>query len=180
MIHGDDVRLLPVDKPESRTFLEERLEGRQIARLQYLFFPTEAWGIGLELTSGARLVIWSADNAGGRFAWRLPMRWIPPQKIWTKNMNRHYGTERKYALKVEEEADALQARVEGAMIVGAKPTFEPNASRGEVIVLEFRDGDRLKIEALPGNVKRHCKADMNVELIEAPPKTISMPLIVRP
>ena len=180
MIFGDDVRLLPVDKPERRTMLEERLEGRQLARLQYMMTPGNEWGVGLVLTSGARIFMWAMENFSERYAWRLPMRWIPPQKIWTKGMNRHYGTERKYALKAEEEADALQARVEGQMIVGAKPTYEPNASRGEVLLIEIREGDTLKIEALPGNHKRQCRADMNVELIEAQPKHISLPGLILP
>jgi hypothetical protein len=49
-------------------------------------------------------------------------------------------------------------------------------------MFEVRGGDRLKIEALPGSHKREnrCRADMNVEFIEAPKRSISTPGIIIP
>lgn len=179
-----DGRLIPIERPEKRTALQERLEGRQIARLVYFLSPHEEWGCGLELTSGARMAFWSTQDRGAsRYRWRIMIRYLPPQRIWTKSMVAHFTNERKYALKGEEAADALQERVEGGWIEGARPTPEPSPAGGEVIVLELRGGEKLKIEALPPkNVRGRpfIRADMNVELIEAPSKTISMPGLILP
>lgn len=178
----EDPRLLPIEMPEKRTLIHERLEGRQISRLQYMMTPLDEWAVGFEMTSGARTVIWSSrDHANQKYRYRLIIRYIPPQRIWTPKMTRHFGNERKNALIPEEPADDLQERVEGQYIEAVRPTYEASPMAGEILFLDFRGGDRLKLEALPGDPKKKLRADLSAEFIEKP-KThfTSGPLIVIP
>ena len=181
-------RLLPVERPEHRTWLQERLEGRQIARLDYALTPVPEWGLGFTLTSGARLAMWSTEDRDfrtghSRYAWRLMMRWIAPQRIVTPRMVAFFGRGRDSGLETAvtphlgpdlrtEAADALQQQVEGEVIVGAAPVYEPNAGAGERIVIEFRGGGKLQLDALPPKRgDRTCRADLDAAWLAPPEKT---------
>lgn len=192
-------QLLPADKPEAPTLLQERLEGRQVARMDYLLSPNAEWGVGYSLTSGARLAMWATRDDGtgsampGKYRWRIILRWLPPQRIWTRRMGRFFGygrDDRRYGTAVRpnvgsdrpaEPPDDLQRRVEGEVIVGAAPTYEPNAERGEVLVFEFRGGGRLRHDALPplrGAALpdgMRLRADMAVRWFPPPERRIFVP-----
>lgn len=182
-VSGGDDRLLPVEKPEGRTYLAERLEGRQIARLQYILTPAEEWGAALELTSRARCIFWAAeDHDARRYRWRIVMRWMPPLKIVTSKVWAHFTQDRHRALAGEEPPDDLQKYVEGEWIIGAAPTYEPNGQGGETIILELRGGAKLRFDALPPRreARPKIRADFAIEYIKPPSVTTLGSLIVTP
>lgn len=180
-IDGGDNRLLPVEKPEARTYLQERLEGRQVARMHDLITPADEHGLGFELTSGARVALWSARDFDARkYQWRVVFRWIPPMKIWTPTSTRHFGDERRNALKPEDRADKLQERVEGQWIEHVGPTFEPNPYGGETVVFHFRGGATFTLDACPPGKGSKDTSDMRFAFTDAPAKTFTGGIIIAP
>ena len=177
----DDLRLFPMEKPEARTYLQERLEGRQIARLVTLETMDGCEGFGMELVQRSRLAFWAApDPDRGKYTHRLVFRYIPPLKIITKEILLHFGMDRRSA--GAGLPDALQERVEGQMIVGCSPTYEPGPHGGEVVTFEFRDGRKFRCEAVGpedfGKLKR-IRATIFHDLIEPQAGRVTfMPLIV--
>lgn len=171
---------LPIEKPEGRLNLQQRLEGQQIARYQDIITPADEFGFALELTNLWRFLFWSAQDRGGfgsKYKWRLVHRAIPAQRILTKTMVQHYMNERKNATRAPEElGTALQERVEGQVIVGVHPAYEPNGAGGERLEIEFREGSRLRWDALPPRPgDRTCRADVHEEWIDRPARTIITP-----
>ncbi len=182
---GFDGHTLPYEKPENRTWLQERLERRQVSLLDYIMTPDDSWGCALTLTSGARMLFWSAtdrawESGQSPYRFRIVLRWMPPHKIWTGRMGRYFGRGRDSGLATAvtphlgadvpiEAPDDVQRRVEGEYIVGASPTYRPNRDAGEQIVLEFRGGGRLRLDALlPRPGQRTCRVDMGVEWVPPP------------
>ena len=124
-----DGRTLPYERPEQRTWLQERLERRQVALLDYIMTPDDCWGCALTLTSGARMLFWSAfdrawDSGQSPYRLRIVLRWMPPHKIWTGRMLRYFGRGRDSGLgtavtphlgadRPAEPPDDVQRRVEG-------------------------------------------------------------------
>ena len=180
-------RLLPVEREERPTWLHQRLERRQVSRLHYVLTPADEWGMAAELTSGARIVFWSSVNhdfhtGHSPYAWRIVIRWMAPQRIVTARMHRYFGFGRDSGLGTAvtphagpdlraEQADELQKRVEGEVIAGASPTYEPNELAGERIEIEFVGGGRLRLDALPPPRDSRDRADMDVQWIAPPERT---------
>lgn len=98
------------------------------------------------------------------------MRWMPPLKVVTPKVWAHFTQDRRHTLANEEEADELQRHVEGEVIVGAAPTYEPNGQQGETIVLELRGGAKIRFDALPPRKGAQPKdrADFAIEYIKSP------------
>ncbi len=180
-----DGHTLPYEKPEERTWLQERLERRQVALLDYILTPDDCWGCALTLTSGTRMLFWSAwdrawDSGQSPYRLRVVLRWMPPHNIWTPRMRRYFGRGRDAGLATAvtphlgpdqpiEAPDDVQRRVEGEVIVGASPTYHANRAGGERVVLEFRGGGRLQLDALPPLPgQRVCRADFGVEWLRPP------------
>lgn len=176
-------RFLPIEKPERRTHLQELLERRQIGRFHMIETPLREEGFAFELTSSARCLFWASEDLDGTRKWthRIVFRHIPPMRIIAASQARHFARDRRVAGEVE--ADNLQQRIEGDVIVGASPTYEPGPSGGEVMVFEFRGGATLRVEATgPGSIgrARGIRATFDYALIEKPTTTYSGPLIVGP
>ena len=179
--------VLPYERPEKPTRLHERLEGRQLSRLQWLLTPDDCWGIGLELTSGARIILWSMrdgsyDVGQSKYRYRLMIRFMAPHQIIPPRGRRYWGYGRDSGLRTavtphdgpdlgEEAADEIQERFEGDVIVGASPTYEPNEQGCERIEVEFRSGWKLRLDALPPKPGSRDKADLAVIPIEPLAKT---------
>ena len=174
--------LLPVEKPEARLRIQERLERQQVARLEHMIMPTEEDGFGLEMTNGWRFVIFATQDdatSGGRYRWRLCYRAIPTQKIWTKRMDAHYRDQRRPEHKrfPEPRGGALQERIEGQMVTGFLPTYEAvQPHSGEQVTVEFVGGARWILTAGPaGPEARDCPATIHYEWVDPPRRLISLP-----
>jgi len=169
---NEEVRLLPGEKPEAKTMLQERLEGKIIARLHWFTEPMPHGGaaFGLELDDYSRLVIMAArPNGPSRYLARVLFRFIPPQRIITPRLRRHFtgGRERELGAPLPDD---VQRRVEGQMIRAVHTIAAPNDSGGEQCEIELRDGTRLKIHALP-DARPSFTADLWYELVEPPKPT---------
>lgn len=180
---GQDVRFFSAEKPEGTTYLQQRMEGRQVARLTYVETANAEQGVAFELTSGARLILWAQrDLDARRYSHRVVFRYMGPVTIWTKSRALHFGRGRDRA--AEEPPDTLQQHVEGEVIVGCAPTYEPGVGGGEVVVFEFRGGAKLRLTACaPGPQGRGLgiRATLEHEFIKPPEKTVmGGPLIVIP
>ena len=150
---ADDIPTLPWDgaeKPTPKTRLQEMLEGQQIAFLHYLDTPgpTASRGIALELTTGAKLMIFAARDRNSVFSARLMFRWLNPPLIVLPRMARAFSQGRDGDPSAEPPDD-LQRRVEGAVIHGVLHSTKPTRNRGEQCAIELRGGARLAFGAEP-------------------------------
>ena len=139
-----------IERTEPRTYLQERLEGHQIAVLHYLdeVGPTGSRGLAFELTDGSRLIVWAGRDRYSKFSARLFFRRLPPPLILTPE--RAAGFSRGRAADPEAgPPDELQRRVEGQMIRFVIHHKEPTLNNGEQIEWEFTGGARLHLSALP-------------------------------
>lgn len=140
----------PIERPTPRTYLQEMLEGHQIARLYYLdeVGPTGSRGLAFELTDGSRLIIWAGRDRYSKFSARLFFRRLPPPLILTPD--RAAGFSRGRGADPDAgPPDELQRRVEGQLIKGVVHSREPTEKNGEQISFEFTQGARLHLSALP-------------------------------
>jgi len=148
-----DIPTLPyerAERPVPKTLLQERLEGQQISRLHYLDAPgpTGSRGIALELTTGAKLLIFAGRDRNSAFSARLFFRWLAPPLIILPRMARAFSRGRD-GDPAAEPPDELQQRVEGAVIHGVLHSTKPTAHRGEQMAVELRGGGRLAFGAEP-------------------------------
>lgn len=159
-----DTRLLPVEKPVSEVDLWEMMADLQVARLEYDLMPDGGEAIAFEMTNGQRFIFWPVrdENEAATYRWKLILRMIPAQKIWTKRMRRHFGDERKNELGGPHRQDDLMRLIEGEVIRGIPIPPGPNSFGGEQLNIEFRGGLRLHIEAVPPRPGSTTRADLLV------------------
>jgi len=138
------------EKPTPATLLQERLEGQQVAFLHYLDEPgpTGSRGIALELTTGAKLIIFAGRDRESRYAARLFFRWMDPPRIIVPRLARAFSMGRD-GDPTADPADALQRRIEGLVIHGVLHTTALTRERGEQMAIDFRGGARLALAARP-------------------------------
>lgn len=181
-LYGDGA-FMPMETPEARGHLQQMCEGRLIARVAWDLntdLPDGAAGFGLEFAGsgpgvrgrnwgdlgqgGERLVIMALPVTSGQWIARLIWRWLPAQHLWTRQMRRHFGTDRRAA--GEPPPDFLQAQIEGQMIRGVYAPAN-HVGLGERIDLELSDGSAVIVEALPDGLPdprtgRATRCDMDV------------------
>ena len=135
----------PLEYPEPRTHLQERLEGQQIAILHYLdeAVPTGSRGLALELTTGAKLIIWAGRDRYSRYSARLFFRLMESPLIVTP------GMARTFSHGEAGERDELQRALEGEVIRGVIHHAEPTKAGGEQVEVELVGGRRVRFVALP-------------------------------
>lgn len=138
------------ERPAPRSDLQEKLERQQIARLHYLddVGPTGSRGLTIELTTGARLIIWAGRVRDPKFTARLYFRWLPRPLIILPRMERAWSGGRSRD-PLAEPADALQKYVEGSMIHGVLHSKRPMRGGGEQMAIEMVGGGRFAIGATP-------------------------------
>ena len=189
----DDRAFLPVEAPLALADLHSYLEGKQVSRLRLdmiedgppgsptALFPHGGAGFGLELTTGERLLIFAVRTVVTRdhpYTAALTWRWLEPQIIQTPRMARYFGTGRDSGLDYAvtphakpdtpaPKADPVQARVEGAVIVGARAIEAPNVEGGQQGDIELVGGDVFHLEARPGG-RPPFTADIVYELRTRP------------
>lgn len=154
-----DESVLPwqrAEKPEKRTRLEELLEGQQIARVHYLdkLGPTGSFGLGIELTTGARLIVFTGRSADSKYTALIAFRYLPRplivlprlEKVWRFGMSRDPDA---------EPPTDLQRYLEGQVVRGVVNHSEPAAKGGEQVEFEFSGGMRLHLIAEPTKKRTH-------------------------
>lgn len=144
-----DGSLIPQgEHPEPRTRLQERLEGAQVSRLYYLTEPgpTGSYGLVLELTDGAKLIIFAGRDRYSAYSARLLFRWMDRPLIILPRMETAFSGGRD---PVADPPDALQQRIEGSVIKGVHHVRTPNEHGGEMMELELSGGGRLHLAARP-------------------------------
>lgn len=148
----------PLEYPEPRTHLQERLEGQQISRLYYLdeAGPTGSYGMAFELADGSKLIVYAARDRYSRYTARLILRWLPvPLIVLPRYANAwSHGTDPLGCSP--EELDELQRRLAGQIIHGVLVTTQPNAAGGEQFTLEC-GGGKLTLGATP--IKQRIEGD---------------------
>lgn len=136
-----------VECPEPRRRIQERLDGQQIAMLHVIPEPgpTGSPVLGVEMTSGARVVIMAGRDRNSR-TWncRLLLAWMPAQKVWTPQMARHFGHGRLIEAG-DPPPEALERWLEGAVVCGIRNIREPTPTGGECLVIELSDGKPLSL-----------------------------------
>ena len=173
-----DGQFLPQgEHPEPRTRLQERLEGQQISRLYYLTEPgpTGSYGLALELTDGAKLIIFAGRDRYSQYSARLLFRWLERPLIVLPRMERAFAGGRD---TVADPPDDLQQRVEGSLIRGVIHHRTPNVHGGEVLEMEFSDGARLSLSARPlekATAQGPLLADVEYEYIKPERTRMMMP-----
>ncbi len=173
-------QFLPWDQPEALRALQERLEGRQIARYEYALVGTD-WGVGLQLTDGWRWLFWSwkENDWASRLKWRIVRRAIPSQRIWSRSVVATFSRGREQnTRKPEEPAAWLQQHVAGEVIVGGRQGQQRH-EHGEVMDLELRGGAHLRWAAGAPTDRRDtsCLAD---DFIPPPDRLVFLPNEPRP
>lgn len=148
-----DESLLPwqrAERPAPKTDLQEFLEGQQISRLWYLdeVGPTGSRGLALELTTGARLVVWAGRDRTSAFTARLFFRWLPPPRIIVPRVAKAFA-EGRDGDPAAERPDDLQRAVEGQVIRGVLHSRRPTSVGGEQMAIEMRGGAKLALGATP-------------------------------
>jgi len=135
----------PIEYPEPRTHLQERLEGQQIAVLHYLdeAGPTGSRGLAVELTTGAKLIIWAGRDRYSKYSARLFFRLMESPMIITPGMARTFSHGER------GERDELQQALEGEVIRGVIHHREPTKVGGEQVEVELVGGRRWRLAALP-------------------------------
>lgn len=173
-----DGKLIPHGEiPERRSLLQERLENKQVSRLYYLTEPgpTGSYGLVLELTDGAKLIIFAGRDRYSTYAARLLFRWMERPLIVLPRMEKAFAGGRDPAV---DPPDDLQQRVEGSVIKGVHHFRTPNEHGGEVMDVEFSGGGRLHLAARPLEkltAKGPLLADIDYEFTEPTRTRIVMP-----
>ena len=169
----------PIERGLPRTDLQEMLEGKQIAVLHYLddVGPTGSRGLAFELTDGAKLIVWAGRDRYSRFSARLFFRRLDPPRVVLPETLRVLsgGRARDPALG---PPDALQERVEGAMVKNVVHHGVPTEAGGEALDFEFSGGARLRLTAVPMEWVRGGEtflADVHYEFVQPERTHIVMP-----
>lgn len=134
------------EHPEPRTRLQERLEGQQVSRLYYLTQPgpTGSYGLALELTDGAKLIVFAARDRYSAYSARLLFRWMDRPQIVLPRMERAFVGGRD---PVADPPDDLQRHIEGSVIRGIHHFRTPDELGGEHMEIEFSGGGRFHLAA---------------------------------
>lgn len=140
----------PIERPEPRTALQERLENKQIARvlLDQDPGPTGSPVLGIEFTTGQRLAVMAKRDLNSRYRSRLIWRFMDAQRIITPRMARSYSMGR-----IADPGGApgdlpdLERWLEGQVIAGVRVIVEPTEWAGEQSEIELRGGDVLWLAA---------------------------------
>lgn len=168
----------PIERPEPRTALQERLEGKQIARvlLDQDPGPTGSPVLGIEFTTGQRLAVMSKRDSNSRYRARLVFRWMETQNIVTARMARSYSQGRVADLGgVPEDLPDLERGLEGQIIVGVREIVEPTNFGTEQHEWELRGGDVLWLAADHRNRDKRYRAELLADLRQRPATRIWMP-----
>ena len=130
----------PWEAPERLLTLQERLEGRFVARIHFGVGPVpDGWvGVGLELDNGERWAILAGPIPGRGYRTQLFWRLIKRQRIWTKKMVRHFTRGRLEA--GEPPPNEIQKQIEDQVIRGVKVQPEATLDGGEQFGMELGDG----------------------------------------
>ena len=102
--------------------------------------------IGVELTTGAKLVVLAARDRNSQYAARLAFRWLDRPLIVLPRMARAFSGGRDGTPEAEAP-DALQQEIEGQVIRGVRPLPMSRAC-GERMEIEFANAGRLHLEAM--------------------------------
>lgn len=145
----------PIEHPEPRTYLQERLENEQISRLYYLDDepgPTGSYGFAFELTTGGKLLIWATRDkpAFSPYTARLVFRYLEPPLIITPDMARAFSGGRGRD-PLAEPPDDLQRALEGQVIRHVVTMREPTVVGGEQCEWLFTSKDSLHLAAVAIN-----------------------------
>ena len=169
----------PIEHGLPRTYLQEMLEGHQVAMLHYLddVGPTGSRGLAFELTDGAKLIVWAGRDRYSRFSARLFFRRLDPPRVVLPETLRVLsgGRARDPALG---PPDALQERVEGAMVKNVVHHRVPTEAGGEALDFEFSGGARLRLTAVPMERVRGGEmllADVQYEFVQPERTRVVMP-----
>lgn len=144
-----DGQLIPHgEHPEPRTRLQERLEGAQISRVYYLTEPgpTGSYGLALELTDGAKLIIFAGRDRYSQYSARLLFRWLERPTIVLPRMEKAFVQGRSGDAQADLP-DSLQQQLEGLVIRGVIHRKEPTGTGGEALSIEFSNGHLLVLVA---------------------------------
>ena len=163
----------PIERPEPRTYLQERMEGEQVSRLYYLDDepgPTGSYGFAFELTTGGKLIVWATRDkpAFSPYTARLVFRYLEPPVIITPDMARAFSGGRGRD-PLAEPPDDLQKMIEGQLIRHVQTMREPTSVGGEQVLFEFSSGESLHLAAvainkpLPGGKRLLAAIDWVVE-----------------
>ena len=140
----------PIERGLPRSYLQEMLEGHQIALVHFLddVGPTGSRGLAFELTDGAKLIVWAGRDRFSLFSARLFFRRLDPPRVVLPETLRVLsgGRARDPALG---PPDALQERVEGEVVKNVVHHRTPTKSGGESIDFELSGGARLRLTAVP-------------------------------
>ena len=150
----------PIERGLPRSYLQEMLEGHQIAMLHFLddVGPTGSRGLAFELTDGSRLIIWAMRDRYSRFSARLALRRLAPPRILTPEQIAGFSRGRG-ADPTAEAPDVLQRHIEGQLIRNCVHDKTPALrSGGERLILEFSDGSNLILTAVPFEQMRSGKS----------------------
>mgnify|MGYP001577329801 FL=1 len=148
-----DESILPwsrAERPVPKTDLQEYLENQQISRLYYLdeVGPTGSRGLAIELTTGAKLVIWAGRDRNSVFSARLFFRWIPAPLIVLPRMARAFAGGRD-GDPASGPPDDLQRAIEGHVIRGVLHSRRPTNVQGEQMAIEMTGGGKFALGAAP-------------------------------
>jgi len=168
----------PIERPEPRTYLQERMGGEQISRLYYLDDepgPTGSYGFAFELTTGGKLIVWATRDtpAFSPYTARLVFRYLEPPMIVTPDMARAFSGGRGRD-SLAEPPDDLQKMIEGQLIRHVQTMREPTSVGGEQVLFEFSSGESLHLAAvainkpLPGGKRLVAAIDW---VVSGPAKT---------
>ena len=150
LLPGSGGDFKPAERPEKLKALVQGLEGKQLAVLHYLDAegPTGSRGLGLELTTGERWIVWAARNNDSKYTAVLVWRMLQKPLIWTPARRRHFASGRDGDATLGPPDD-LQRYTEGQVISGLGFGDKPNQRGGEEQKLMFKDGSELILDAVP-------------------------------
>lgn len=165
----------PIERPEPRTRLQEALEGKQIARvvLDQAPGPTGSPVLGLEFTSGERLVVMAKLDRNSRYRSRLIFRFMGQQKIITPRMARQFSCGRSADPDgTPTDLPELERRLEGAVIRGVRHIIEPTDWGGESQLWELRDGSSVFLATDHAPRNRRYRAELIAQWRQKPDRRI--------
>lgn len=165
----DDGQLLPfsgAEVPEPRAYIQERMEGLQIAWAHLVGEPgpTGSPMLGLEFTSGDRALFMAGKDKSSRFTARVVIAWMPAPMIVTARMARYFARGRDgqpgqaapapgpYAdayHRPDGQPDDLQRALEGAIVRHLRHIPDPAPDGGERLELALSGGATLELAASP-------------------------------
>lgn len=181
----DDGQFLPfsgAEVPEPRAYIQERMEGLQIAWAHAVAEPgpTGSPMLGLEFTSGDRALFMAGKDKNSRFTARVVIAWMPAPMIQTQRMKRYFSSGRdgqrgqKAPAPGDAYADAYHRDepaghkvvkyLEGAVVRSLRHLPEAADDGGERLELELSGGMKLMVAASP-TAPAPFAADLCYELL---------------